>query len=225
EGLAMTQRKYAIELVKHAGLLDTKPSATPLDPLAKLSMDTHNPLPDPSYYKTLVGNLLYLTITRPYLAFAAQALSQFLQQPRTLHMKALIKVLRYVKLSTGQGLFFLAQNNLHLTAYCDSDWASCPFTRRSVTGYGIFIRSSLILWQSKKQLVVSRSSTKAEYKALADTTCEVTWLHCLLKEFNVQVPTPVLMMCDNASAIALTSNLVYHARTKHIEINCHFVRD
>ncbi|GJY34166.1 retrovirus-related pol polyprotein from transposon TNT 1-94 [Tanacetum coccineum] len=155
EGLAMTQRKYAIELVKHAGLLDTKPSATSLDPLAKLSIDTGDPLPDPSYYKTLVGKLLYLTITRPNLAFAAQALM------------------------TGQAV--LSQEDL--------------------------------------------SSTEAEYRALADTICEVTWLHCFLKEFNVQVPTSVLMMCDNASAISLASNLVYHARTKHIEIDCHFVRD
>ncbi|GJZ90542.1 uncharacterized mitochondrial protein-like protein [Tanacetum coccineum] len=157
----------------------------PLDPVSKISMDTGDLLPDPSYYRTLVGKLLYLTITRPNLAFAAQALSQFLQQPRTLHMKALIKFLRYVKLSTGQGLFFPTQNNLYLIAYYDSDWASCPFIRRSVTGYGIFIGSSLISWQSKKQCVVSRSSTEAKYRALADTTCEVTWLHCLLKEFNV----------------------------------------
>ncbi|GJU24673.1 uncharacterized mitochondrial protein-like protein [Tanacetum coccineum] len=183
DNLAMTQRKYATELVKHVGLLDTKPSATSLDPIAKLSINSGDPLPDPSYYRT-----------RPDLAFLAQTLRQFLQQPRTLHMKALIK-------------------------------ASCPFTRRSVTGYGIFIGSSLISWQSKKQLVVLRSSTEAEYRALADTTCEVTWLHCLLKEFNVQVPTPVPMMCDNAFAIALASNLVHHARTKHIEIDCQFVRD
>ncbi|GJU45727.1 uncharacterized mitochondrial protein-like protein [Tanacetum coccineum] len=176
EGLALTQRKYAIELVKYVGLLDTKPSATPLDPNAKLSMDNGDSLPDPSYYRTLVGKLLCLTITRPDLAFAAQALSQFLQQPKTIHMKALIKVLRYAMLSTGQGLIFPTTNNLNLTTYCDSDWASCPFSRRSITGYGIFLGPCLISWQSKKQLVVSRSSTEAEYRALADSTCEITWI-------------------------------------------------
>ncbi|GJW51134.1 uncharacterized mitochondrial protein-like protein [Tanacetum coccineum] len=140
-------------------------------------------------------------------------------------MKALLKVIRYFKLTLSQGLFFLSNNNPYLTAYCDSDWASCLFSRRSVTGYGIFLSSSLISWQSKKQNVVSRSSTEAEYKALADTTCEITWLKYLLQEVRVQTSTSVPIMCDNISSIALASNLVQHARTKHIDIDCHFVRD
>ncbi|GJS79339.1 uncharacterized mitochondrial protein-like protein [Tanacetum coccineum] len=140
-------------------------------------------------------------------------------------MKTLLKVIRYVKLTLSQGLFFSSNNNLHLTVYCDSDWASYPFSRRSVTSYEIFLGSSLISWQSKKQNVVSRSSTEAEYRALADTTCEITWLKYLLQEFKVQSSTPVPIMCDNISSIALASNPVQHARTKHIEIDCHFVRD
>ncbi|GJT63798.1 retrovirus-related pol polyprotein from transposon TNT 1-94 [Tanacetum coccineum] len=225
EGLAMTQKKYATDLITHAGLLHTKPSAIPLDPILKLTMTGGTPLQDPLLYRTLVGKLIYLTITRHDLAFSAQALSQFLQIPTTLHMKALIKVLRYVKLTTSQGLFFPTNNNLHMTVFCDSDWASCPFSRRSFTGYGVFLGPSLISWQSKKQLVISRSSTEVEYRALADTTCEVTWLKCLLKEFQVFISTPIPIMCDNASSITLAFNPVHHARTKHIEIDCHFVRD
>ncbi|GKB12353.1 retrovirus-related pol polyprotein from transposon TNT 1-94 [Tanacetum coccineum] len=193
-GLAMSQRKYVTELITHVGLLDTKPSTIPLDPTVKLTMDGREPISDLSTYKTLVRKLLYLTIIRPDLAFSVQALSQFLQEPTTLHMKTLLKVLRYVKLTLSQGLFFPSNNNLHLTAYCDSDWASCPFFRRSLT--------------------------EAEYRALADTTCEITWLKCLLQEFIVQSSTPVPIMCDNISSIALASNLVQHARTKHIEIDC-----
>ncbi|GJZ79775.1 retrovirus-related pol polyprotein from transposon TNT 1-94 [Tanacetum coccineum] len=171
-------------LVTHAGLLDTKPLATSTDPTVKLTMDTGDPISDPTIYKTLICEVIL-----------------------------------------NSRSFFPAKNNLHLTTYYYSDWASCPFSRRSVTGYGIFLGSSLISWQSKKKIVVSRSSTEGEYKALADSTCEVTWLQCLLKEFKVNVPTPILMMCDNASCIALTSNPVHHARTKNIEIDCHFVRD
>ncbi|GKD90486.1 retrovirus-related pol polyprotein from transposon RE1 [Tanacetum coccineum] len=116
------------------------------------------------------------------------------------------------------GLFFPSKNNLHLTTYCDSDWASCATTMRSISGYAIFLGHSLISWQSKKQAVVSRSST-----ALADSTCEISWLKSLLLDLQVTVPTPSLVMCDNVSTIALANNPIHHARIKHIEIDYHFV--
>ncbi|GJU47010.1 retrovirus-related pol polyprotein from transposon TNT 1-94 [Tanacetum coccineum] len=160
EGLAMTQNKYATDLITHARLLHTKPSSIPLDLILKLTMTGEEPFQDPSLYRTLVGKLIYLTITRPDLAFLAQALSQFLQSPTTLHMKALTKVLRYVKLITSQGLFFPTNNNLQMTVFYDSDWASCPFSRRSVTGYGVFLGLSLISWQSKKTQRLSTIHTR-----------------------------------------------------------------
>ncbi|GKF21826.1 uncharacterized mitochondrial protein-like protein, partial [Tanacetum coccineum] len=140
----------------------------------------------------LVGKLLYLTITRPDLSFAAQALSQYSHSPRSSHFDALIRVLRYIKLCPSQGLFFPVKNNLHLTTYCDSDWASCATTMRFVSGYAIFLGHSLISWQSKKQAVVSRSSTEAEYRVLTDTTCEISYLKSLLLDLQVTVPTPSL---------------------------------
>ncbi|GJV03116.1 uncharacterized mitochondrial protein-like protein [Tanacetum coccineum] len=190
-GLAMSQRKYAIELVTHARLLDTKPSTIPLDPTIKLTMDGGEPILDPYTYRTLVGKLLYLTITRPDLAVSAQALSQFLQTNHTSY----------------EGL-----NQSHQICQAYS------LSRRSVTGYGVFLGSSLISWQSKKQNVVSRSSTKAEYRALANSTYEITWIRCLLQEFKIHTSTPVPIMCDNISSIALASNHFQHARTKHIKI-------
>ncbi|PWA59587.1 homogeneously-staining region [Artemisia annua] len=224
-GMVMSQRKYALELIKHADVLNEKPAITPLNPDISLNDISGEPLPDSSLYRTLVGKLIYLTITRPDLSFAAQVLSQFSHNPSTVHMKALMRVMRYIKLCPGQGLHFSSNTNLSLMAYCDSDWAACPITRRSVTGYAIFLGNCLISWISKKQLVVSRSSTEAEYRALADCTCEITWLKCLLQDLTVKIPQPVSILCDNESAIALASNPVHHARTKHIEIDCHFVRD
>ncbi|GKA76542.1 retrovirus-related pol polyprotein from transposon TNT 1-94 [Tanacetum coccineum] len=120
-GLTMTQRKYALELLEFTNILDSKPISTPIDPIIKLNSTDGYLLPGPSTYRTLVSKLLYLTITRPDLSFAGQALSQYSLSPRSLHFDALIRVLRYIKLCPGQGLFFPVKNNLHLTTYCDSD--------------------------------------------------------------------------------------------------------
>ncbi|GKA28156.1 uncharacterized mitochondrial protein-like protein [Tanacetum coccineum] len=225
KGLVMTQRKYAIDLIEHAWLTHTKHGFDLLDPNIKLTYDSGTPLTDPSHHRTLVGKLIYLTITRPDIAFAAQLLSQFSHSPHTSHLKALQRVLRYIKLSPCQGLFFSRSNSLTLQAYCDSDWAICPESRRSITGFGIILRHSLISWQSKKQAVVSRSSTEAEYRALADCSCEITWLNSLLRDLHIPLTAPIKVFCDNSSAIALASNPVQHARTKKIEIDCHFVKD
>nr|GEU64759.1 homogeneously-staining region [Tanacetum cinerariifolium] len=112
-----------------------------------------------------------------------------------------------------------------LHAYCDNDWVSCPSSRRSVSGFSIFLRTSLISWHSKKKPVVSRSSAEVEYIALADCSCKITCLYSLLNDLKVIVPKPVRILYDNISTIALASNLIQHARTKHIEIDCHCVRD
>lgn len=132
-GLAMSQRKYALDLLKYADTLDLKPVATPMDPIVKLNDKDGDLLPDPTIYRTIVGKLIYLTITRPDLSFAAQALSQFSHCPRTPHFAALQRVLRYIKLCPGQGIFFPAANTMELTTYCDSDWAICATARRSVS--------------------------------------------------------------------------------------------
>ncbi|GAU47119.1 hypothetical protein TSUD_98960 [Trifolium subterraneum] len=114
---------------------------------------------------------------------------------------------------------------LALKGYSDSDWVACPDTRRSTTGVCFFIGTSLISWKRKKQSVVSRSSSEAEYRALAQTTCEGQWLLYLLKDFLIAHDSPIIIYRDNKSAMHIAANLVFHERTKHIEIDCHVVRD
>ncbi|WMV28413.1 hypothetical protein MTR67_021798 [Solanum verrucosum] len=113
----------------------------------------------------------------------------------------------------------------HLTAYCDADWASCPNNRKSITGYMVVYGNSLISWKAKKQETISRSSAEAEYRSLASTVAEVVWLVGLFKELGVQVRLPVHIHSDSKSAIQIAANPVFHERTKHIDIDCHFIRE
>lgn len=134
---------------------------------------------------------------RPDINYVTQQLSQHMHAPTSLHYDAAIRVLRYIKNTPAQGFFYPADFQLQLKAFSDSDWATCPDTRRSVTGYCIFLGQSLISWKSKKQPTVSRSSTEAEYRALAATACELQWLDYLLTDFQISFIKPSLLYCDS----------------------------
>ena len=146
-----------------------------------------------------------------------------MQEPRQRHWDAVMRLLRNLKSSPGQGILLPSSNDLRLHVYCDSDWASCPMTRRSVTGYFILLGSAPISWKTKKQSTVSRSSAEAEYRAIANATSEAVWLRNLLRSVHVPIPSAHLY-CDNQAALHIAANPVFHERTKHIEIDCHFVR-
>ncbi|XP_026387812.1 uncharacterized protein LOC113282888 [Papaver somniferum] len=180
---------------------------------------------DSSQYRRLIGRLIYLTITRPELCYSVHVLAQFMQSPRVAHWEAALRVLRYLKSHPGQGIVLRKDSALQLIAYCDSDWASCPLSRRSLTGYFIFLGGSPISWKTKKQHTMSRSSAEAEYRSVAHTCSELTWLKALLKSLGVSHSQPMRLYCDSQSALHIAVNPVFHERTKHIEIDCHYVRD
>ncbi|KAL0327700.1 UNVERIFIED_CONTAM: Retrovirus-related Pol polyprotein from transposon RE2 [Sesamum angustifolium] len=156
------------------------------------------------YMGRLVGRLLYLGFTRPDISFATQQLSQFLQHPRSSHWDAALHVLRYLKGTSSLGLFFSAQNSLQPTVYTDASWASCPESRRSITGFCIFLGSSLVSWKTKRQSTVSRSSAEAEYRSMGAVVCELLWLSYLLHALHIPFSTPVPFWCDNQAAIHIT---------------------
>lgn len=134
-------------------------------------------------------------------------------------------MVRYLKGTIGQGIWFQSKAENELTCWCDSDWAACPNTRRSVTSYVIKFGESLISWKSKKKNTVSRSSAEAEYRSMASAVAEVTWLLGLFKELGVISQVPIPILSDSKSAMQIAANPIFHERTKHIEIDCHFIRD
>ena len=224
-GINICQRKYCLDLLKDTGLLGAKPVTAPLDPSIKLHHDSSPPHDDILSYRRLVGKLLYLTTTRPDIAFVVQQLSQFLNAPTTTHYDTACRVVKYLKWTPGQGLLFRRDSQLQLLGSTDADWAGCLDSRRSTSGYCFFLGSSLVSWRAKKQHTIARSSSEAEYRSLSFASCELQWPLYLLKDLRVQCNKLPVLFCDNQSAIHIAGNPVFHERTKHLEIDCHFVRE
>jgi hypothetical protein len=224
-GISIFQRKYCLDLLQDTGLLGSKPAPTPLDSSIKLHQDNSAAYEDVAGYRRLVGKLLYLTTTRPDIAFVTQQLSQFLSSPTLVHYETACRVVRYLKGTPGRGLFFSSTSTIQLLGFADADWANCVDTRRSTSGYCFFLGTSLVSWRAKKQNTVSRSSTEAEYRSLSFAACELQWLISLLADLHITCQKPPVLYCDNQSAVHIASNPVFHERTKHLEIDCHFVRD
>lgn len=185
QGIALCQRKYALEILEDTGFLGAKPSRFPLEQNLVFTQGEGSLLKDPTQYRRQVGRLIYLTITRPDLVYPVHILSQYMGTPREPHLETTHRVLRYTKQTPGQGILLPSTGTLELKAYCDADWARCKDTRRSTTGYFIFLGQAPISWKTKKQNTVSRSSAEAEYRSMATTCCEITWLRNILKDLNV----------------------------------------
>lgn len=215
-GILLNQQKYAQDLISLAGLESCNSVLTPLEVNLKLSKDEGELLSDPSLYRQLVGSLNYLTITHPDISFAVQQVSQFMQAPRHLHLSVVRRIIRYLKSTSAHGLLYSTDSSLQLAGYSDPDWAGCVDTRRSVTGWCMFLGNTLVSWKSKKQDRVSKSSTESEYRAMSAACSEMTWLRGLLGELGFPRLCSTPLYVDNTSAIQITVNPVFHERTKHM---------
>ncbi|KAL0366931.1 UNVERIFIED_CONTAM: Retrovirus-related Pol polyprotein from transposon RE2 [Sesamum radiatum] len=149
----------------------------------------------------------------------------FLTRPCEAHWRAAVHVVRYLKGTPSKGLFLPSTYSFLLRAYCDADWASCTDSRRSLTGFCIFFGDALVSWKTKKQSMVSRSTAEAEYRSMAATVCELRWISYILSDLGLVVKLPIQLFCDNQAALHIMANPVFHERTKHIELDCHVVRD
>jgi hypothetical protein len=222
-GFFLSQKKYAEELLDRANMVHCRSVSTPVDTHSKLPADGGAPVAAPSEYRSTVGALQYLTMTRPDMAYAVQQACLHMHDPREQHLAMVKRTLRYLHGTTSYGLHLHRSSTLDLTAYSDADWAGCPDTRRSTSGYTVFLGDALISWSSKRQPTVSRSSAEAEYRAVANAVAECCWLRQLLGELHVVVPRATVVYCDNISSVYMAANPVHHRRTKHIELDLHFV--
>lgn len=224
-GIYLCQQKYVLDILKDTGLLAAKPVTFPIEQNHRLALDKSDYMREVPAYRQLVGRLIYLSNTRPDLSYAIHILSQFMHKPRSAHWEAALRVLHYLKGTIGHGILLRADTDLTVTAWCDADWAGCPVTRRSLTGWFIQLGGSSISWKTKTQKMVSLSSAEAEYRAMTFTLKDILWLRALLKSLGVRFTSPIPLFCDNQTAIHISANPVFHERTKHVETNCHFVRD
>jgi hypothetical protein len=225
QGLFLSQKKYAEEILTRAGMSSCKSCPTPVDTKPKMSATHSTPYEDPSLYRSLAGALQYLTFTRPDISYALQQICLFMHHPMEEHMQALRRVLRYIQGTRHHGLHLYPSSTTSLISYTDADWGGCPDTRRSTSGYCVFFGDNLISWSSKRQPTLSRSSVEAEYRGVANVVSESCWLRNLLLELHCPIHKATLVYCDNVGAIYLSANLVQHQRTKHIEMDIHFVRE
>ncbi|XP_056168716.1 secreted RxLR effector protein 161-like [Syzygium oleosum] len=199
--ILISQQKYTADILSRAALSDSRTAATPIELNQKFCLDDGEPLSDVTYYWTLVGSLIYLTISRPDIAYAVHVVSQFVAAPRTTHYAAVLRILRYLRGTLSRSLFLPISSALKLRAYSNADWAFNVTDCKSIIVYCIFLGDSLISWCSKKQHIVSRSSTESKYRAMADTTVEIVWLRRLLADMGVSLLDPTPLHCDNKSAI------------------------
>jgi hypothetical protein len=224
-GLFLSQQQYALEILERANMLNCNPIPTPIDTKSKISAHDGSRVSDPTLYRSLVGALQYLTLTRPDISYAVQQVCLFMHDPRESHLQLVKRILRYVKGTSHFGLQLHRSSTHELVAYSDADWAGCPDTRKSTSGFCVFLGSNLISWSSRRQHTVSRSSAEAEYRAVANCIAESCWLRQLLHELHHPPSRATIVYCDNISAMYMSSNPVQHQRTKHVEIDLHFVRD
>ena len=217
KGLFLSQGRYAEEIIERANMKECNPCATPVDLKQKLSDKEGSPVKDPTQYRSLAGALQYLTFTRQ--------ICLFMHDPREPHLAALRRIVRYLQGIKQHGLQLLKHQKMNMTAYSDADWGGCPDTRRSTSGFCIYLGDNLVSWSSKRQETVSRSSSEAEYKGVANAVAETCWIRNLLLELKCPITSAMLVYCDNVSVVYLSNNPVKHQRTKHVEINIHFVRE
>jgi hypothetical protein len=225
ERIFLNQGKYTVEILKIFNMLECKSMNTPMEAKLKLLVDTSSELIDATLYRQIIGSLMYLMNTRPEICFAVNTLSQFLVEPRHVHLVDAKHVMRYLKGTIDYGLNYNGDHNFTLSGYTDADWAGSVSDRKSTLGCCFCLGSAMILWQSRKKYSIALRKVEAQYISTCSASCEAIWIQNLLTDlFDLEMRETVIL-CDNQSCINMTENPVFHDRSKHIEICYHYICD
>jgi len=225
DGIFICQKKYALEILKQFGMIESCEVNSPIVQGSKLSKDAGGVAVDESFYKQIVGSLMYLTSTRPDLVYSVSLISRYMARPTELHLQAAKRILRYLKGTFDYGIMYKKRSSNDLIAYTDSDYAGDLNDRKNTSGYVFLLSSGAVSWLSKKQSIVTLSTTEAEFVAAAGCASQVVWMRRVLEQLGHVQKRSTIVMCDNSSTIKLSKNPVMHGRSKHIAVRFHFLRE
>ena len=225
DGISISQRKYAQEVLARFNMSQCNAVHNPVVPGFKIMKDEGGVEVDSTMFKRIVGSLMYLTATRPDMMYVVSLISRFMERPTELHFNAAKRVLRYLKGTMSFGLFYRKGEKQELIGYTDSDYAGDQDDRKNTSGYVFMLSSGAVSWSSKKQPVVTLSTTEAEFIAAASSACQAVWLRRILQQLNHEPRKSTTIYCDNSSTIKLSKNPVLHGRNKHIDVRFHFLQE
>lgn len=228
--IRLDQEAYAREVLDEFGMVDCNPSGSPMSPSMQLSLEDSPRLDRAEHklFRRLIGRLIFMVVaTRPDIAFAVNQLSQYLAEPRRIHLAAGKHLLRYVKGTITYGITFGAKGRQGLIAYADSAYANSA-RNRSTTGFIFMLDGAPIAWASRKQSITAQSSTEAEYMAVSEATKQAIWVRHFLYAIgkgSIYREAPTTIYEDNQGAIKIAENPINHPKTKHIAVRYHAIRD
>jgi hypothetical protein len=224
EGTFVHQAKYTKDIVRKFKMEDSKAMTTPMSTTTALDADEEAEHMDQKEYRSMIGSLLYLTVTRPDIQFSVCLCARFQASPRTSHRQVVKRIFRYLRHTPDFGLWYSASSSLALHGFSNADFAGCRLDRKSTSGTCQFLGSSLVSWSSRKQPSFAQSTTEAEYVAAASCCSQLLWISYTMCDFGEEY-THVPLQCDSTCAISIAKNPVLHSKTKHIEVRYHFLRD
>jgi hypothetical protein len=227
QGIFVHQHKYSCEILKRFGMEQCNKVCSPIVPGTKLVRDESGRAVNATEYKQMIGCLMYLLATRPDMAFSVCLASRYMERQTEMHMATVKRIMRYLKGTLSLGILYKckADKELMLQGWSDSDYAGDHDDRKSTSGFIFTMSDSAICWSSKKQPIVTLSTTEAKHVAAASCACQCIWLRNVLVHLDMKQTNSTSINCDNSSSIKLSKNPIMHGRCKHIDVRYHFLRD